>query len=147
MIHVAATPIDESPPDAGPTPAQHQPVLIDFCRERARRNKGSRFVDTWELVHPEAGRAVSDWRMGRGLTVGECARAAGVSSKDWTSVECPSPHRIGRAFPIWRALTWVMAAGGPKFHLNGLPDPEYARAPHSEPSAHADHTEDDPTAS
>lgn len=107
----------------GALPTDRPTVLLDFCAARARRNGGSRTVDTWELVSPAAGRAVSDWRVSRGLTITECARLARVSTTDWSRVECPSPHRIGRAFPIWRVLTWIMAVGGPKFHMNGLPKP------------------------
>lgn len=123
MIHLATT---ADTPDAGATSSQQLgvarvPVLLDFCAARRKREPRGRVVDTWELVSDEAGRAVSTWRMSSGLTLTECARAARVSTADWTSVECPSRHRIGRAFPVWRVLTWVMAAGGPRFHLDGLP--------------------------
>ena len=119
MIYPAAIDTPAVPrPEATPRVA----VLIDFCRERRERGHKTRYADTFEIVAPESGRAVSEWRMDRGLTISECARAARVSAQDWTRVECPSRNRIGRAFTVWAVLTWVMTQGGPKFQLSG-PEP------------------------
>lgn len=108
--------IEPAPNAARAKAPERLPVLLDFCAAFERRHPG-RALCAFYLVKPETGAAVSEFRRSLGLTMAEAARAARVGAAQWARIECPPKNRIERAAPVWRALTWVMAMGGPNFPL------------------------------
>lgn len=100
-------------------PRSRAPTLLDFCGARMARNPGARLRDTWMTPPQDVVDAVAGWRRSAGLSVADAARGAGVSAGAWTRFERPPAHRIERAFPTWKILSWVMAMGGPAVDLGG----------------------------
>lgn len=106
--------------DTRPVPAPgRMPVLLDFCGALERRDGDSASAGPWHIVSADVGAAVAAHRAELGLTQAQAAQAARVSIRIYARIETPSGRRLGRAFFVWRVLSWVMATGGPAFCMEG----------------------------